>query len=178
MRDNDVTFREIASPIGTLLLTGTRTHLTGLYMDAHLRGPKPAPGWRHDERAFAAAVEQLAAYFAGEVEQFDVPLSLEGTDFQRRVWAALAEIPFGATLTYGDVARQVGNPDASRAVGAAVGRNPISIIVPCHRVVGTGGQLTGFGGGLPRKRWLLEHEGSLAPGALTVERAAPATLLF
>src|SRR4029079_15469667 len=104
------------------------------------------------------------AYFDGRLREFDVPLSLHGTDFQLRVWHALCEIPFGQTISYAELARRLGKPQAMRAVGAANGRNPVSIIVPCHRVVGSTGSLTGFGGGLPRKRWLLDHEGAVSHG--------------
>jgi methylated-DNA-[protein]-cysteine S-methyltransferase len=102
--------------------------------------------------------EQLDEYFAGERQEFDVPLKLEGTPFQRGVWRELARIPFGTTITYAELARRIGRPTASRAVGHANGRNPISILVPCHRVVGAGGQLTGYAGGVDKKRWLLERE--------------------
>jgi methylated-DNA-[protein]-cysteine S-methyltransferase len=101
---------------------------------------------------------QLAAYFAGELTTFDLPLAAPGTAFQRRVWQALVEIPFGEARSYGEVARAIGHPTASRAVGAANGKNPLAIVVPCHRVIGAGGQLTGYAGGLPIKRWLLDHE--------------------
>lgn len=112
----------------------------------------------------ARAAAQLAAYFAGERRDFDLPLAPQGTPFQQRVWDALLAIPYGAVRSYGDVARAIGRPAASRAVGAANGRNPIAIIVPCHRVIGASGQLTGYGGGLPTKRWLLEHEQRHASG--------------
>ena len=105
-------------------------------------------------------VEQLEAYFAGSRQTFDVPLALAGTDFQRRVWEGLLEIPYGHTMSYGELARRVGRPGASRAVGLANGRNPVAIIVPCHRVIGANGTLTGYGGGLDRKVWLLDHERS------------------
>jgi methylated-DNA-[protein]-cysteine S-methyltransferase len=103
-------------------------------------------------------VEQLHAYFAGVLTDFEIPMDMRGTDFQRRVWAELCEIPYGETISYGELARRVGNPQASRAVGLANGRNPVAIVVPCHRVIGADGSLTGYGGGLGRKVWLLEHE--------------------
>ena len=106
----------------------------------------------------ASAAEQLAAYFAGELRVFDLPLGAEGTGFQRLVWRALDTIPFGETRTYGAIAHAIGRPSASRAVGAANGRNPISIIVPCHRVIGASGELTGYAGGVEMKQWLLAHE--------------------
>lgn len=113
--------------------------------------------------AFPDAVEQLAAYFAGELTEFKLHLELSGTDFQRRVWAALQTIPYGETRSYGQIAEQIGSPGASRAVGLANGRNPIGIIIPCHRVIGSAGGLTGYGGGLDRKRTLLAMEKSNSP---------------
>jgi methylated-DNA-[protein]-cysteine S-methyltransferase len=149
------------SPIGRLLLTSDGEALTGLYMEVSGRPPPELEGWREDASAgpLAAAVGQLEEYFAGERRRFDLPLKFEGTDFQRRVWQNLTEIPYGETLSYGALAARVGNHKASRAVGLANGRNPIAVIVPCHRVIGADGTLTGFGGGLERKRWLLTHEG-------------------
>ena len=125
-------------------------------------------GWELNDDAFPDAVEQLAAYFAGELTDFDLNLELAGTAFQRRVWAALQTIPYGETRSYGEIAIQIGAPGASRAVGLANGRNPIGIIVPCHRVIGASGDLTGYGGGLDRKRALLELEKSRKPAALTL----------
>ena len=119
-------------------------------------------GWERDDEAFPDAVEQLAAYFAGDRTEFDLELDLVGTQFQRRVWAALLTIPYGETRSYGEIARQIGSPGAFRAVGLANGHNPIGIIVPCHRVIGANGSLTGYGGGLDRKRALLEMEKSRA----------------
>jgi methylated-DNA-[protein]-cysteine S-methyltransferase len=149
----------VPSPIGELLLTGTSHTLTGLYMlPNHRRGPSIAPGWRRDAAAFAEATRQLDAYFAGELTEFDLPLAAHGSEFQLQVWAALRTIPYGQTASYGEIARAVGQPDSARAVGAANGRNPISIIVPCHRVIGASGALTGYGGGLERKRRLLALE--------------------
>ena len=147
------------SPVGPLLLRSNGHALTGLYMDAHRREPRPADGWRRDPAALRQAREQLHAYFGRELFAFDLPLELAGTAFQQRVWRALCTIPFGQTISYGEQARRVGNQAGARAVGTANGRNPISIIVPCHRVIGANGSLTGYGGGLPRKRWLLAHEG-------------------
>lgn len=113
---------------------------------------------RRDDGPFRAAREQLEAYFAGELEEFTLELAPAGTPFQQRVWRALLEIPFGTTESYGALARRIGLPQAARAVGLANGRNPISIVIPCHRVIGADGSLTGYGGGLERKRWLLAHE--------------------
>ncbi|HYA67668.1 MAG TPA: methylated-DNA--[protein]-cysteine S-methyltransferase [Acidimicrobiales bacterium] len=148
----------VDSPIGPLTLTAVDDRLTGLHMHEQRHAPERREGWEHDASAFKDVVAQLEAYFVGELRQFDVALSMEGTDFQRRVWAGLCEIPYGETISYGELARQVGNPGASRAVGLANGRNPVAIIVPCHRVIGADGSLTGYGGGLERKVWLLDHE--------------------
>jgi methylated-DNA-[protein]-cysteine S-methyltransferase len=148
----------VESPIGDLLLTGDGEALAGLWMQDAGRPRAPGAGWRREPPAFREVAEQLQQYFARERTGFDVALSMSGTAFQRRVWAALREIPYGRTRSYGDLARQLGQPGAARAVGLANGRNPIAVIVPCHRVVGADGSLTGFGGGLPRKRALLELE--------------------
>jgi methylated-DNA-[protein]-cysteine S-methyltransferase len=127
-------------------------------MDGQRHAPAPAPDQRRDDRWFADIVEQLKDYFAGGLTRFDVPLELAGTDFQRRVWSELQRIPYGETISYGELARRLGQPAAVRAVGLANGRNPIAIVVPCHRVIGADGSLTGYGGGLERKAWLLDHE--------------------
>jgi methylated-DNA-[protein]-cysteine S-methyltransferase len=148
----------IASPIGPLTLSAADGLLTGVHMENQRHRPERSAEWRRDDAWFTPIAAQLDAYFAGERARFDVPLNAVGTDFQRRVWAALLEIPYGETISYGELARRIGNPNASRAVGLANGRNPISIIVPCHRVIGAKGDLTGYGGGLERKVWLLEHE--------------------
>lgn len=150
-------YRTIASPIGPLTLAGHDRTLTHLLMLDHTHAPDRS-GWRRDDTAFTAAVDQLGAYFAGERTEFGLDVELAGTAFQRRVWAALLTIPYGETRSYGEIARQIDAPSASRAVGLANGRNPVSIIVPCHRVVGANGSLTGYGGGLERKRALLELE--------------------
>jgi methylated-DNA-[protein]-cysteine S-methyltransferase len=153
------------SPVGELMLTSDGGALTGLFMEEHGGGPRVGPqaDWKREAAPFREAVAQLTAYFAGERHSFSVPLNAAGTDFQKAVWEALEAIPFGETRSYGEIAQQIGRPGASRAVGLANGSNPISIIVPCHRVIGANGTLTGYGGGLERKRWLLEHEGALAP---------------
>lgn len=150
------------SQIDPILLTSDGTALTGCYMVEHKHGPDVAAEWvaSDDVAPFAEAKRQLTAYFAGERTEFELPLAPQGTEFQHRVWAELARIPFGTTLSYGELARRIGNPNASRAVGLANGRNPISIIVPCHRVIGANGKLVGYGGGLPRKQALLAHEAS------------------
>ena len=152
------TFRTIDSPVGTLTLAGRDGILTNLRMDDQTHAPADQPDWEPDQDAFADVAEQLDAYFAGELTTFDVPLQLEGTPFQREVWAALQEIPYGETWSYGQLADHIGKPGAARAVGLANGRNPVGIIVPCHRVIGADGSLTGYGGGLPRKQALLQLE--------------------
>lgn len=152
----------VESPLGPLTLRADDGVLTGLYLPEHRRGPVPGALGARDDAGLPAVREQLAAYFAGERTAFDVPLELRGTAFQQRVWAALQEIPYGETRTYGQLAAALGAPSASRAVGLANGRNPISIVVPCHRVVGASGSLTGYAGGVERKRALLALEGALA----------------
>jgi methylated-DNA-[protein]-cysteine S-methyltransferase len=155
---SETRYRTIDSPVGTLTLAGHDGVLTHLRMDDQAHPPSGRAAWAEDPDAFADVVEQLAGYFAGERVDFEVALRLEGTDFQRRVWQALLDIPYGETRSYGQLAAAIGRPSASRAVGMANGRNPISIIVPCHRVIGSNGSLTGYGGGLDRKRTLLDHE--------------------
>jgi len=166
-------FTCLESPIGRLLLTSDGTALTGLYMEPS-REWQCIDGAARDATAWPlpAALRQLAEYFAGTRRAFDLPLRPQGTAFQRRVWAALAEIPYGRTLSYGDLAQRIDNPRAARAVGLANNRNPLSIVVPCHRVIGADGSLTGYGGGLERKRWLLAHEGLLSTSAPIVRSAA------
>jgi methylated-DNA-[protein]-cysteine S-methyltransferase len=155
-------FSRVDSPIGSLLITADATAITGLYMDvSSQKRPLLGEGWTEDSGhgPLHSAVRQLAEYFAGTRRDFDLPLRMRGTAFQRRVWSELKEIPYGKTWNYGQLARRIENPNAYRAVGLANGRNPIAIIVPCHRVIGADGSLTGFGGGLDRKQWLLAHEG-------------------
>jgi len=146
------------SPIGPLTLVATNGALCGLYMAEHRYSPARDTFGPADPRGLEPAVEQLAAYFGGELTEFDLPLAMAGTPFQQRVWQELRHIPFGETVTYGELAQRLGQPTASRAVGLANGKNPVSIVVPCHRVIGTSGSLTGYGGGLPRKRYLLDFE--------------------
>lgn len=158
-----MTHTTIETPIGTLTLVASEAGLTGTYMEGHRPAPDEATwGERDDAPApgspLAEAAAQLAAYFAGERTRFELPLDPGGTDFQRKVWAALAEIPYGETRTYGWIAERIGQPTAVRAVGLANGRNPLSVIVPCHRVVGSTGKLTGYAGGVERKSFLLDHE--------------------
>lgn len=154
-------YRTIDSPIGLLTLAGRGPTLTNLRMVDQTYEPSRAD-WTLDDRAFPDAVEQLEDYFAGERQDFDLRLVLEGTAFQHRVWEALRTIPYGETRSYGEIAEQIGSPAAFRAVGLANGHNPIAVIVPCHRVIGANGSLTGFGGGLDRKRTLLNLEKNAA----------------
>jgi methylated-DNA-[protein]-cysteine S-methyltransferase len=151
------------SPIGELLLTGDGSALKGLHMQEGRRPMTIRPEWTRAEEPFAEVVAQLAEYFDGERREFDLPLAPWGTPFQLRVWNALRAIPYGQTASYGEIARQVGVPSAPRAVGVANGLNPIAVVVPCHRVIGADGSLTGFGGGLERKRLLLDLEAGLLP---------------
>jgi O-6-methylguanine DNA methyltransferase len=151
-------YRHVDSPLGRIRLVGRNGVLTGLYLADHQRCPPPDARWAADEEAFEAARHQLDEYFAGDRKEFDVAMDLEGSPFQVEVWTALCGIPFGATASYRDIAVAIGRPAAIRAVGAANGRNPISIIVPCHRVIGADGSLTGYGWGVERKAWLLAHE--------------------
>ena len=151
-------YRTMPSPVGPLTLAGDDEVLTNLRMEDQTHDPSGRDGWVLDEHAFPKVVDQLEAYFAGELTEFDVALDLAGTPFQRRVWSVLQAIPYGETWSYGEVARRIGQPTASRAVGMANGRNPVAIIVPCHRVIGASGTLTGYGGGLDRKQALLDLE--------------------
>ncbi len=160
-------YRTIDSPIGPLTLAGRGSALTNLRMVDQTYEPSRT-GWSLDQGAFSDAVDQLGAYFAGELTDFDVELDLRGTEFQRRVWKALLTIPYGETRSYGEIAEQIGVPGAARAVGLANGHNPVAVIVPCHRVIGASGRLTGYGGGLDRKRTLLELEQRRAPANLTL----------
>ena len=149
-------FAQIDTPIGPLLAAAPDDGdaLAGLWFDR-----APAEGWERDDTPFADLRDQLGAYFAGDLRSFDLPLAAVGSPWQREVWDALRAIPYGSTLSYGRLAAQLGRPAAARAVGAANGRNPISLVVPCHRLIGASGGLTGYAGGLPRKEWLLRHEG-------------------
>ncbi|MDA8347521.1 MAG: methylated-DNA--[protein]-cysteine S-methyltransferase [Pseudomonadota bacterium] len=163
----------LESPVGPLLLGGDDERLTRIDFQDGPRPLRPGAHWHRAAGPFAAAIEQLAQYFAGQRRRFDLPLAPTGTPFQLRVWEALCAIPYGETLSYGDLARRVGNPRASRAVGLANGANPLPIVVPCHRVIGANGALTGFGGGVPIKRALLALEGALPaelPYAATAAR--------
>jgi methylated-DNA-[protein]-cysteine S-methyltransferase len=154
----------IESPIDPILLTSDGTALTGLYMDLDRLDPRVRKDWvrSKDVAPLVETARQLSLYFQGKLTQFDLPLAMPGTPFQQSVWEELKRIPYGTTISYGELARRIGQPHASRAVGMANGSNPIGIIVPCHRVIGANGKLTGYGGGLPRKEALLTFEASVA----------------
>lgn len=155
----------LPTPIGDLLLAGTEDALCLVGFPEGKMRREPEADWIYSEKPFAEACQQLSAYFAGELQEFDLPLEPGGTEFQLAVLNELRKIPYGDTVSYADIARRIGRPKAVRAVGAANGRNPIPIVIPCHRVIGSGGQLTGFGGGLATKEALLrlekEHSGLL-----------------
>jgi methylated-DNA-[protein]-cysteine S-methyltransferase len=156
--DGMVCYTWMESPVGRLLLSADDEGLRHLLF---AEGPKPvAPdaGWREDPAPLREAIRQLRAYFAGELRAFDLALAPRGTGFQTRVWRELLNIPWGETISYGELAARIGNPKASRAVGLANGANPIAIVIPCHRVIGGNGKLTGYGGGLKTKEWLLALE--------------------
>ena len=156
-------FAYLDSPIGRVLLAGRAGALSLIYFMSGPGRMTPDPAWHEDPRPFADARRQLEAYFAGRLEVFDLPLALDGTPFQVKVWRAVAEIPYGQTRAYGEVARRIRRPNAVRAVGAANGQNPLPIVIPCHRVIGSNGSLTGYGGGLPIKRALLALESRQRP---------------
>ena len=151
-------YTHLATPIGSLLLAGDESGLQEILFSKERQPATPDPTWTKDEKALREPIRQLRAYFAGELEDFDLPLSPQGTPFQQQVWKELLNIPYGETISYGQLARRIGNPNASRAVGLANGSNPIPIIIPCHRVIGSNGKLTGYGGGLPIKEKLLALE--------------------
>ena len=161
----DLSCLTMQSPIGELLLVADESAFTGVYYAGRKHIPAIHKNWKTDWKnpILKEAVAQLKDYFAGKRDEFDLPLRMTGTGFQEKVWKEIARIPFGETLTYSELARRVGSPTAIRAAGASTGRNPMSIIVPCHRVVGKNGSLTGFAGGLERKRHLLKLENALPP---------------
>jgi methylated-DNA-[protein]-cysteine S-methyltransferase len=171
-----ISYIDMASPIGQLILRTDGAVLTGVYFDLPSHPPRELQSWTRNAEAgpLPEAVRQLEEYFKGERREFDLPLAFEGTLFQTRAWRNLLTIPYGETRSYGEQARLIGNPNASRAVGLANGRNPIPIVVPCHRVIGANGSLTGFGGGIERKRWLLAHEGYFYMSGRTTVKKAPA----
>ncbi len=163
-----VYYSTLESPVQQLMLTSDGESLTGLRMIEYRHAPEMTSEWKLDDKIkpFAEAKRQLIAYFSGQLTEFDLPLAMPGTLFQQSVWRELMRLPYAVTISYGEMARHIGNPNSSRAVGAANGRNPISIIVPCHRLIGSDGKLTDYGGGLERKAWLLAHESKhgLNPG--------------
>ena len=172
---NSVFYTWFESPFGPLLLAGSDSGLKLVSFAAGRRARQIDPEWQADSSAFCEVMRQLQSYFAGKRAHFDLPLVLEGTDFQNRVWRALQRIPYGGTISYKQLAEEVGSPKAVRAVGAANGANPIPIIIPCHRVIGKDGSLTGFGGGLPLKRKLLELESRQLKIDFLSKRACTAT---
>jgi len=153
-----VYYTTFESPVGPLVLAGESSALRRVSFENGKRSTPPRADWKLDKEPFAEVIRQLQAYFRGELKEFDLPLAMEGTEFQLRVWNALRAIPYGETVSYAQLAERIGNPKAVRAVGLANGSNPIPIIVPCHRVIGSDGSLTGFGGGLSTKKMLLELE--------------------
>jgi methylated-DNA-[protein]-cysteine S-methyltransferase len=155
----NVWYAHYESPLGAMLLAADENGLRMISFAQGSRAQRPRPDWHEDNAPFAETIRQLRAYFGGKLKNFDVPLSLEGSDFQLRVWQLLRAIPYGETISYGQLACRVGNPKAARAVGLANGSNPIPIIIPCHRVIGSNGSLVGYGGGLPIKKALLLIEG-------------------
>ncbi|MBL1084070.1 methylated-DNA--[protein]-cysteine S-methyltransferase [Streptomyces actinomycinicus] len=156
-------YTRLDSPVGRLLLTADADGaLTSLSVPGQKGRRAVQDGWLPDAGPFRAAAQQLAAYFAGELKEFRLPLSAHGTEFRERVWAALDELPYGATTAYGEIAARIGAPRAAvRAVGTAIGANPLLIVRPCHRVIGANGSMTGYAGGIERKVWLLTLEGAL-----------------
>ena len=159
-----VFYTHVLSPLGPLLLAGTGEALTGIWLPSGRDRRDPDPSWVESRAPFREAVRQFDAYFAGTLRQFDLALEPKGTPFQQRVWQALLGIPYGETVSYGELARRIERPSAVRAVGAANGQNPLSIVVPCHRVIGSDGRLVGYGGGLPVKSALLALERRVSGG--------------
>lgn len=148
----------VSSPVGKLLVARDKDGLVEISFGGSANRPKPDPDWRERRSRFEDAINQLDLYFSGKLKKFSLSVTLAGTPFQRKVWRAIQKIPYGTTISYGQLARRIGKPQASRAVGAACGRNPVSIVTPCHRVIGGSGKLTGFGGGLVIKQALLALE--------------------
>jgi methylated-DNA-[protein]-cysteine S-methyltransferase len=164
-------YDSVATPLGPVLVVFSGDELAGLYFDGHTRTPARSGRKGGPAVPVRALTDQLDGYFGGARTRFDVALRFEGTAFQIAVWTALVEVPFGQTSTYSQLAERIGRPRAARAVGAANGKNPISIVVPCHRLIGASGDLTGYGWGLDRKRSLLELEGAIAVGSPPIRRA-------
>ncbi|MGE3314047.1 MAG: methylated-DNA--[protein]-cysteine S-methyltransferase [Planctomycetaceae bacterium] len=156
--NSTIQYSELDSPLGKIVVCGDGPFVTGLFLPDHKGFSGIDARWTRSDARFAEIRAQLAEYFAGTRQSFDVPLRLDGTPFQKRVWQELVNIPFGSTITYAELARRIGRPTASRAVGHANGRNPVSILIPCHRVVATDGKLTGYAGGISRKKWLIDLE--------------------
>jgi len=163
---NTIWYDNLPTPIGCLRLVADGQGLREVWFETGRHRRDPAPTWTHSPQALAFARVQLEEYFAGTRQLFDLPLHPIGTPFQLAVWQELARIPYGTTISYGELAQRIGQPQAVRAVGAANGRNPLPIVLPCHRVIGANGSLTGFGGGLPTKRFLLAMEDGVARGDL------------
>ena len=153
-----VSYAYLESPIGTLLISGDAGGLQQILFSSNGSPARPEPNWQESPSAMAEVARQLRAYFGGVLENFDLSLAPQGTPFQQKVWSELQKIPYGDTISYGELARRIGNSNASRAVGLANGSNPIPIVIPCHRVIGSNGKLTGYGGGLPIKEKLLALE--------------------
>ncbi len=151
-------FDEFKTPIGMLRIAVDVKGLRYVLFESNKHEPSNIVDWKKDRSVTNVARQQLLEYFSGERKEFELEISLAGTEFQRRTWQMLANIPYGQTWSYAELAKRVDSPKAVRAVGAANGRNPLPIVLPCHRVIGSNGSLTGFGGGLPVKRWLLDHE--------------------
>jgi methylated-DNA-[protein]-cysteine S-methyltransferase len=168
-----IRYARFATPLGTIFATAVGGALTGIYFEGGRHAPAISSQWREDPGAapLGECRRQLDEYLEGKRQVFELPLAPEGTEFQRRVWIEIAQVPYGETITYAELARRAGAPGAARAAGAATGRNPLSIIVPCHRVVGTDGSLTGYAGGIERKTRLLEIEGALPMPAMAREAA-------
>lgn len=161
MNYDDVVYTYMKSPAGTILLARTEAGITHIQFEEGKYPVRPRESWRREDKPLLEAVDQLRAYFDGRRFRFDLPLAPAGTPFQQRVWEALQRIPCGETRSYGEIAKAIGFPTGSRAVGAANGRNPIAIVIPCHRVIGANGSLTGYAGGLRIKKALLDHETAL-----------------
>ena len=164
MSNHVMRYTYIESPVGILMLAGDSEGLADIrFMEGRHPATPPEASWIEDDKPFREAVAQLRAYFDGKLREFNMPLAPKGTQFQLQVWSALREIPYGKTISYAELARRIDKPKAVRAVGAANGRNPLAIVIPCHRVIGSDGSLTGYGGGMRNKQLLLALEGSATP---------------
>ena len=174
MSNDPIIYSTLETPIGEVIVTADERGLRSTYSPTHETLIAPLDGGRRDDAALRHATDQLRAYFAGELQEFTLTLNAQGTPFYKTVWKHLEAIPYGTTTTYGELARSIGNPTASRAVGMANAHNPISFVVPCHRVIGQNGSLVGYGGGLKLKRWLIEFE----KGRLTASTANRALVSY